>query len=67
MPRLCKRGDIALALGVMATWSWLILPMPRWILDVCLAVSITFSVLVLMTALFIERPLEFSTPSRPCS
>jgi flagellar biosynthesis protein FlhA len=38
----------------------LILPMPRWMLDVCLAFSITFSVLILMTALFINRPLDFN-------
>ncbi len=30
------------------------------LLDLLLAISITFSVLILMTALFIERPLEFS-------
>jgi flagellar biosynthesis protein FlhA len=38
----------------------LILPMPRLLLDLLLAVSITFSVLVLLTSLFIEKPLEFS-------
>ena len=39
----------------------LILPMPRWLLDISLAISITFSVLILMTVLFISRPLEFSS------
>src|SRR5690606_39170332 len=38
----------------------LILPMPGWLLDFSLALSITFSVMVLMTALFISKPLEFS-------
>jgi len=55
-----KRGDIGLALGVVTILVVLILPMPRWLLDFSLAFSITFSVLILMTALFLERPLDFS-------
>jgi len=54
------RGDIALALGLMCILVVLILPMPPWLLDVSLAISITISVLILMTALFIARPLDFS-------
>jgi flagellar biosynthesis protein FlhA len=56
-----KRGDIALALGVTAILVVLILPMPSWMLDLSLAVSMTFSVLILMTVLFIAKPLEFNS------
>ncbi|HQF30042.1 MAG TPA: FHIPEP family type III secretion protein, partial [Hyphomicrobiales bacterium] len=55
-----RRGDIALALGVMTILVVLILPLPAMMLDVFLAVSIIFSVLILMTSLFIHAPLEFS-------
>ncbi|MEM6902202.1 MAG: flagellar biosynthesis protein FlhA, partial [Pseudomonadota bacterium] len=55
------RGDIALALGVVCILVVLILPMPKWLMDASLALSITFSVLILMTVLFIEKPLEFSS------
>ena len=58
---LLRRGDLALALGIVAILVVLILPMPSWMLDISLAFSITFSVLILMTALFTTRPLEFST------
>ena len=58
---LARRGDIGLALGVIAILLVLILPMPAVMLDGLLAISITFSVLILMTALFIQTPLEFST------
>ncbi len=54
------RGDILFAIGIMAILTVLILPMPAWLLDGCLALSIAFSVLILMTALFIEKPLELS-------
>ena len=57
---LMKRGDIALAVGVMTILVVLILPLPPLLLDFSLAISIIFSVLILMTALFIHAPLEFS-------
>lgn len=56
-----RRGDIALALGIAGILVVLILPMPSWMLDILLAVSITLSVLILMTVLFISRPLDFSS------
>jgi len=57
---LLKRGDIALAVGVMTILVVLILPLPPTLLDLSLAFSIIFAVLILMTALFIQAPLEFS-------
>src|SRR5215475_6942541 len=56
-----KRGDIALAIGIVAILVVLLLPLPPLLLDFSLAISITFSVLILMTALFIKAPLEFSS------
>jgi len=58
---IAKRSDIALALGLVAILVVLILPMPKWLLDASLALSFTFSVLILMTVLFISRPLDFSS------
>ena len=57
---ITKRGDIMLALGVVTILMVLILPMPRWLLDVSLAFSVAFSVLILLTALFVEKPLDFN-------
>ncbi|ABQ38436.1 Flagellar biosynthesis protein flhA [Bradyrhizobium sp. BTAi1] len=55
------RGDIALALGILTILVVLILPLPAIVLDLFLAISITLSILILMTALFIQAPLEFSS------
>jgi flagellar biosynthesis protein FlhA len=57
---MLKRGDIGLAVGIMTILVILILPLPPILLDFALAISITFSVLILMTSLFIQTPLEFS-------
>ncbi len=54
------RGEVALALGIVAVVVILILPIPSFMLDLFLAISITSSVLILMTALMIKRPLEFT-------
>jgi len=56
-----KRGDIALALGVLTILVVLILPLPSLVLDLFFAISITLSILILMTSLFIQTPLEFSS------
>src|SRR3984893_8886119 len=57
---LVRRSAIALAIPVMTILVVLILPLPPLLLDFALAASIIFSVLILMTALFIQAPLEFS-------
>ncbi len=61
LSKLARRSDIGLALGVMGILVVLIFPLPSFVLDLLLAVSIILSVLILMTALFIEEPLEFSS------
>jgi flagellar biosynthesis protein FlhA len=57
---IIKRGDLALAFGILTILVVLILPLPAVILDLFLAISITLSILILMTSLFIQAPLEFS-------
>ena len=57
---IIKRGDLALAFGILTILVVLILPLPAFVLDLFLAISITMSILILMTALFIQAPLEFS-------
>ncbi len=54
------RGEVALALGIVGIVVLLILPIPAFLLDFLLALSITSAVLILMTSLLIRRPLEFT-------
>jgi flagellar biosynthesis protein FlhA len=57
---MVMRGEIALALGVLAILAIMLVPLPAMLLDFLLAVSVMFSILVLVTALMIKRPLEFT-------
>ena len=54
------RGDVGLAIGVVGIIVLLILPIPPFLLDILLALSITSAVLILMTSLMIKKPLEFT-------
>lgn len=54
------RGEVGMAVGVIAVIMLLILPVPKFLLDLLLAVSLVSSVLILMTALMMKRPLDFA-------
>ena len=57
---LSKRTDLFFATAVMGILVVLIFPLPAVLLDLLLAVSIIMSVLIMMTGLFIDNPLEFT-------
>ena len=56
-----KRGDLFFAFAIILMLVILIMPMPVWLLDISLAMSITLACVVLMMAIFIEKPIEFSS------
>ncbi|WP_412760026.1 flagellar biosynthesis protein FlhA [Methylobacterium guangdongense] len=55
-----KRSDLLFATGVLGILAVLIFPLPAMLLDLLLAVSIITSVLIMMTGLSIDNPLEFT-------
>jgi flagellar biosynthesis protein FlhA len=56
-----KNGEVALAVGILAILVVLLLPLPAWMLDGFLSFSISLAILILMTSIFIRKPLEFSS------
>jgi flagellar biosynthesis protein FlhA len=54
------RGEVGMAVGVIGVILLLILPIPAFLMDLLLAISIVSSVLVLMTALMMKKPLDFA-------
>lgn len=55
------RADVLFAFGIILIILFMLVPMPTFMLDGGLAISVTLSVLILMTVLFIQTPLDFST------
>jgi flagellar biosynthesis protein FlhA len=58
--RTIGHQDLLFAAAMVLLLAVLVLPMPSWLVDLGLATSITLSVLILMVAIWIERPLDFS-------
>ncbi|WFS01289.1 flagellar biosynthesis protein FlhA [Rhizobium tumorigenes] len=53
--------DVGFAVGIVSMLCILFLPIPPFLIDMGLAFSIALSVLILMVALWIQKPLEFSS------
>ncbi len=60
LQNLARQGDVLLATGVVLILFVMLIPMPPIFLDIMLSLSISFSLVVLITAMFMESPLEFS-------
>ncbi|MBW1994961.1 MAG: flagellar biosynthesis protein FlhA [Deltaproteobacteria bacterium] len=52
--------DIAMVLAVISILMAMILPLPPMILDFSLSLNITVSIIVLITAMYVLKPLDFS-------
>ncbi len=59
--KVIQSPDVQFALALVAIIFTMILPLPMWLLDMLLATSIASSLMILMTAVYIREPLEFST------
>ncbi|MBS0235901.1 MAG: flagellar biosynthesis protein FlhA [Proteobacteria bacterium] len=66
-PLLAKAGkfvvyrDILFASAILGIIGVLLFPIPAWMVDFLLCISIAISVLIMMTVLFIDKPLDFSS------
>jgi flagellar biosynthesis protein FlhA len=61
LPSWLNRSDLSVAVGVVGILLVMVIPLPAFLLDILLSVSITFSLMILLTSLYLTNPLEFST------
>lgn len=59
--KLLRHSDLMLAAGVLAVVVMLILPIPHWLLDAMLVISIGVSIVIALIATNVDHPLKFST------
>jgi len=52
--------ELAVAVGIIAILVVMVIPIPTFMLDLLLSFSITFSLIILLVAIFMLTPLEFS-------
>ena len=55
-----KYGDIPFAVAVIAIVAVMIIPLPTFLLDLALSFNIAFSLVLLLTAIYVIKPLELS-------
>ncbi|MCF6208908.1 MAG: FHIPEP family type III secretion protein, partial [Ghiorsea sp.] len=60
LQRMSKHTDVMLAVGVLGVIMIMMVPLPTWIMDFLLAINIAIGVLILLTAIYVLKPLEFS-------
>jgi len=58
--QFARQGDILLASGVVVILFVMLVPLPTPILDFMLSMSISISLVVLITSMFMTSPMEFS-------
>jgi len=58
--RIFYNPTVMVSLALMAVIVMMILPVPSWVVDVGLTASFALAILIFITTLFIERPLDFS-------
>ncbi len=59
-PFIDKPNELFVALGVLVTLVVMVIPIPTFLLDIFLSFSLTFSIIILLVAIFMLAPLEFS-------
>ena len=58
--RFTKQGDVLLASGVVIILFVMLVPIPSAFIDLMLTFSISISLVILVTSMFLRSPLEFS-------
>ncbi|MDQ7835947.1 MAG: flagellar biosynthesis protein FlhA [Humidesulfovibrio sp.] len=58
--QFAKQGDILLAVGVVVVLLIMLVPTPTIVIDFMLTFSIAISLVILVTSMFLESPMEFS-------
>src|ERR1051326_1735307 len=60
LERLTRNSDLALALGLVGILPVMVIPMPRFLLDIILSMGIAGSIVLLLTSVYATRALDFS-------
>ncbi len=55
-----KNADLIVAGGLISVLAVMLIPLPPFLIDIALTISLTLSLLILLVALYTKKPLDFS-------
>ena len=60
LPFIAKNSDVVMALAVVSILVFMVIPLPPMLLDLLLSFNITFSLVIILASMYVQRPLELS-------
>ena len=60
MSSILRAGEFVLPVGLISCLIVILVPLPAAVIDILLVGSITLSVIVLLTTIHVQKPLEFN-------
>ncbi len=60
LKKMGRHTDVMLAVGVLGVLLIMMVPLPLWLMDVLLALNIAIGLLILLTSIYVLRPMDFS-------
>ncbi|MGD9238076.1 MAG: FHIPEP family type III secretion protein, partial [Desulfobacterales bacterium] len=61
IPALRENSDLLMAVAVVGILIFMVMPLPTFLLDLLLSFSITFSLIILLASMYVQRPLDLSS------
>ncbi|MGD9150165.1 MAG: flagellar biosynthesis protein FlhA, partial [Desulfobacterales bacterium] len=61
IPAVTKNSDLLMAVAVVGILVFMVMPLPTFLLDLLLSFSITFSLIILLASMYVQRPLDLSS------
>ena len=61
IPAVTKNSDLLMAVAVVGILIFMVMPLPTFLLDLLLSFSITFSLIILLASMYVQRPLDLSS------
>jgi flagellar biosynthesis protein FlhA len=60
IPFVAKNSDVFMAVAVVGILVFMVMPLPPMLLDLLLSFNITFSLIIILASMYVQRPLELS-------
>jgi len=61
LAKLSRRSDLVIAVLMLVAVTMMLIPLPTWLVDILITANIALSVLILLAALYVTHPLQFSS------